>query len=77
MSNNNTPILQPYLFFEGRCEEAIEFYKNALGAEQQFLMRFKDNPEPPSAGCAPSDPQKVMHAQIRIGNTVEIGRAHV
>ena len=38
--------IQPYLFFDGRCEEAIEFYRTALGAEVIMLMRFKDNPEP-------------------------------
>ena len=57
-------IVQPYLFFEGKCEEAIEFYKKALGAEVNMLMRFKDSPEPPPPGCAPVDPNKVMHAQI-------------
>ena len=39
--------VQPYLFFDGRCEEAIEFYRRALGAEVAMVMRFKDSPEPP------------------------------
>ena len=38
--------VQPYLFFDGRCEEAVEFYRRALGAEVTMLMRFKDSPEP-------------------------------
>ena len=45
--------IQPYLFFEGRCEEAIEFYKKALGAEVEMLMRIKDSPEPAPAGTHP------------------------
>jgi PhnB protein len=63
-------IVQPYLFFDGKCEEAIEFYKNALGATVNMLMRFKDSPEPPPPGCGPSDASKVMHAQFQIGETV-------
>jgi len=63
-------IVQPYLNFDGRCEEAIEFYRSALGAEVLFLMRFKENPEPPQAGCmTPGTEEKVMHASLRIGQT--------
>ena len=62
--------IQPYLFFEGRCEEAIEFYKKALGAKINMLMRYKDSPEPPPPGCGPVDPKKVMHAQFQVGETV-------
>jgi PhnB protein len=63
--------VQPYLFFEGRCEEAVEFYKSALGAEVTMLMRYKDSPEPPSPGCVPPGAEnKVMHASFRIGQTV-------
>jgi PhnB protein len=65
--------IQPYLFFDGRCEDAIEFYKNALGAEVIMLMRFKDNPEPPGPddACkpAPGTEDKVMHASFRIGDS--------
>ena len=69
--------VEPYLFFDGRCEEAIEFYRRAIGAEVTMLMRFKDNPEPPSStaggpdpqGCAGGSPDKVMHAELRIGET--------
>lgn len=66
----NILLIQPYLFFDGRCEQAIEFYKSALGAEVQFLMRYNENPEPQQPGCAPVPGEKIMHAQIRIGQTV-------
>src|SRR5438874_10112515 len=61
--------VEPYLFFDGRCEEAIEFYRKALGAEVQMLMRYKDSPEPPPPGMPPPPPDKVMHAQFRVGET--------
>jgi PhnB protein len=61
--------VQPYLFFDGRCEEALEFYKTALGAEVKALLRFKDNPEP-QPGMTPAGAEnKVMHANFRIGDT--------
>ena len=62
--------IQPYLFFDGRCEEAIEFYRQAVGAKVEKLMRFKESPEPPQPGCmAPGSENKVMHACIKIGDT--------
>ncbi|MEN3355816.1 MAG: PhnB protein [Betaproteobacteria bacterium] len=62
--------VQPYLFFDGRCEEAIEFYKKALGAKVEMLMRFKDSPEPAQPGMhPPGSDNKVMHASLRIGET--------
>jgi PhnB protein len=62
--------VQPYLFFNGRCEEAIEFYRRALGAEVEMLMRYKDSPEPPPPGMVPPGSEnKVMHASFRIGDT--------
>jgi len=62
--------VQPYLFFDGRCAEAVEFYKSALGAEVEMLMRFKDSPEPPDpAMVPPGSEDKVMHACFRIGET--------
>jgi len=62
--------VQPYLFFEGRCEEALEFYKTALGAEVIMLMRFKDNPEPPEVSMTPPESEnKIMHASFHIGDT--------
>ncbi|RZI44684.1 VOC family protein [Herbaspirillum sp. HC18] len=60
--------VQPYLFFNGRCEEAIEFYRKALGAEQVMLMRYKESPEPPTM-VPPGSEEKVMHAAFRIGDT--------
>jgi PhnB protein len=60
--------IQPYLFLDGRCEEAIEFYRGAVGAEVTMLMRFKENPEA-TAGCMPPGAEdKVMHASLRIGD---------
>lgn len=68
-------LVQPYVFFGGRTEEAIAFYRQALGAEVVMLMRFKDAP-PPSADCAAGGPpmppnwgEKVMHAEIKIGSS--------
>jgi PhnB protein len=68
----NKPILQPYVFFDGRCEEALEFYRAAVGAEVLFSMRFKDSPEPPQPGMhPPGSENKIMHASVRIGqNTI-------
>jgi PhnB protein len=61
--------VQPYLFFDGRCDEAIEFYRGALGAEVTMLMRFKDSPEPHEPGrLAPGAENKVMHVNLRIGD---------
>ncbi len=61
--------VQPYLFFEGRCEEALAFYRTTLGAEVIDLMHFKDNPDP-QMGCAGSmPPDAVMHACFKIGET--------
>jgi PhnB protein len=63
-------LVQPYLFFDGRCEEAIEFYRRKLGAEVTMLMRFSDSPEPHSPGMVPPGSEnKVMHSSICIGDT--------
>lgn len=59
--------IQTYLFFDGRCEEALEFYRKAAGAEVTMLMRFKESPEP--AGVQPGSEDKVMHCSFRIGET--------
>ena len=59
--------LQPYLFFDGRTEEALGFYRQALGAQVEMMMRFRDNPEPMAGAKPPAD--KVMHASFRIGDT--------
>ena len=62
--------VQPYLFFDGRCEEAIEFYRRALGAQVGMMMRFKDSPEPcPEGMIPPGSENKVMHASLQIGGT--------
>ncbi len=68
--------IQPYLFFEGRCEEALDFYRDQLGASITTLMRFKDAPPTgspqPAEGCAggpPADGNKVMHAEFRLGDS--------
>jgi PhnB protein len=66
-SNPNT-LVQPYLFFGGRCEEALEFYRTAIGAEIEMLMRFKESPEPPP-GLPDCFDEKIMHASVRIGKT--------
>jgi PhnB protein len=61
--------LQPYLFFNGRCEEALSFYKKTLGAEVVMLMRMSESPEPhPPGMLPPGSENKIMHAQIRIGS---------
>jgi PhnB protein len=63
--------IQPYLFFDGRCEEAVEFYKRALGAELEMLMRYRESPDPPPPGMVlPGYEDKVMHASLRVGGAV-------
>src|SRR5512143_382425 len=59
--------VQSYLFFDGRCEEAIAFYKKALGAEVDMLMRWKDSPD--KSMCSLGNENKVMHASLKIGET--------
>src|SRR5213593_4203817 len=60
-------LVQPYLFLDGRCEEALDFYGKTLGAQVEMMMRFKESPEqtmvPPDGG------DKIMHASFRIGDT--------
>lgn len=64
-------IVQPYLSFEGRCEEALTFYRNAVGAEVDMLMRFKDSPEPHPPGMLPEgSDDKIMHCSFRIGESI-------
>ena len=67
--------VQPYLSFEGRCEEAIDFYKKSLGAKVEMLMRFKENPDKDKMGVncmPPGGDEKVMHSSFKIGDTVVI-----
>jgi PhnB protein len=69
-TTNNHGIVQPYLFFNGNCEAAVEFYRKALGAEVEMMMRFKDSPEPPEPGVVPPGHEnKIMHSSFRIGQT--------
>ena len=58
--------IQPYLFFDGRCDEAVEFYRRAVGAEVVGLMRYKDSPDPGSV--PPGGADKVMHASLKVGD---------
>jgi PhnB protein len=63
--------VQPYLFFAGNCEQAVEFYRRALGAEVTALMRYKDSPEPPNPEmCPPGNENGIMHASFNIGETM-------
>ncbi|MBD5801588.1 hypothetical protein AZOA_10040 [Azoarcus sp. Aa7] len=62
--------VQPYLFFDGRCDEAIAFYRAVLGAEVTMLMRFRESPDPPPPGVLPPGfDEKVMHANLSFGDT--------
>lgn len=61
--------VQPYLFFDGRCEEAVNFYREALDAEVTAMMRFKENPEPRPGMVPPGSEEKIMHASFKIGET--------
>src|SRR6516165_4570505 len=66
----NNGVVQPYLFFNGRCQEAVEFYRKALGAEVEMSMRYKESPEPPKPGMIPPGfENKIMHTSFRIGQT--------
>src|SRR5215471_6278043 len=63
-------IVQPYLFFNGNCEQAVDFYRKALGAEVEMSMRYKESPEPPPPGMLPPGfENKIMHTSFRIGQT--------
>lgn len=63
--------IEPYLFFNGRCEEAINFYQETLGAELTLQMRMNEAPEPPPPGAIPPGfENKIMHANLRIGSTM-------
>lgn len=58
--------VQPYLFFDGRCEEALDFYKKAIGAQVEMMMRWKDCPD--KSSCTPQNENKVMHASVKVGD---------
>lgn len=62
--------VEPYVFFNGRCEEAIAFYQQALGAEVTYQIRMNEAPDPPPPGAIPAGfEHKIMHANLRIGDT--------
>jgi PhnB protein len=63
--------VQPYLIFEGRCEEALEFYRSAIGAEVTFLMRYKEMPGPADPSMVPPGAEdKVLHSSFCVGDTI-------
>jgi PhnB protein len=68
MSQTKNYTIQPYLIFNGRCEEAIEFYRKAVGAEVVMLLRFKEAPD--QSMCPPGSENKVMHASLNVGDSV-------
>ena len=69
-TTNNSQIVQPYLFFNGSCEQAVEFYRKALGAQVEMMMRFKESPEPHQSGMVPPGHEnKIMHTSFRVGQT--------
>jgi len=64
-------MVQPYLFFNGNCEQAVEFYRTALGATVEFMIRYKESPEPHPPGMLPPGfENKIMHTSFRIGETI-------
>jgi PhnB protein len=60
-------IVQPYLTFDGKCDEALAFYKSAIGAEPKMLLRFKEAPD--QSMVSPGNADKVMHAQVQLGDS--------
>jgi PhnB protein len=70
-TTNHKHIVEPYLFFNGNCEQAVEFYKKALGAKVEMMLRFKESPEPPPPGMVPPGYEnKIMHTSFRVGETM-------
>jgi PhnB protein len=61
--------VRPYVTFDGRCEEALEFYRGAVGAEVTAIMRFKEMPGAPPGVVTPANENKVLHSEFRIGTT--------
>lgn len=62
--------VEPYLSFEGRCEEALEFYKSAVGAQVEVILRYKDSPDKPPEGMVPPGSEnKIMHCSFTIGDS--------
>ncbi len=70
MTTSSSNVIQPYLTFGGRCEEALEFYRTAIGAQVDRVMRFSQSPDPmPPGVLAPGFEHKVMHSQFRVGSS--------
>ena len=70
-TNTKDRTVEAYLFFNGRCEEAVEFYRKTLGAEVIMMLRFSESPEPAPPGMVPEGfENKIMHCSFRIGNTM-------
>ena len=67
---NDNATIQPYVFFDGKCEEAIEFYKRAVGAKVHMLMRYKDAPPEAQVNLVHGSGDKVMHATLQIGQSI-------
>jgi PhnB protein len=61
--------VQAYVFFDGKCEEALEFYKAAVGAKVDMVMRFKEAPPEMQSQMSPGSKDKIMHAAFRVGDT--------
>ena len=69
-TTKNNRFVQSYLFFNGNCEEAVEFYRKVIGAEVEMMLRFKESPEPHPPGMVPPGfENKIMHCSFRIGET--------
>ncbi len=66
-------MIVPYLNFDGRCEEAIEFYKSAAGAKVELLMRCKEAPLEPGQKLSPGSEEKIVHVAFRIGDSMLMG----
>ena len=69
-TQNGNQLVQVYLMFNGRCEEAVEFYRKAVGAQVDMMMRHKESPQPAPPGMVPPGfENKIMHCSFRIGQT--------
>ena len=62
--------VEPYLMMSGRCEEALEFYKQAVNAQVVMILRMKDAPDAPPMPMPPNWGDKIMHCGFTIGQTL-------
>ncbi|MFI5093961.1 MAG: VOC family protein [Candidatus Acidiferrales bacterium] len=58
--------LNPYLLFNGQCEEAFKFYEKCLGGKIEMLSTFGDSPM--AKQVPPEWYGKVMHASLKLGD---------